>query len=492
MKRQAVLLTLVTLMCCVPAGKVWSTAAAANPCSEARSWFERSGRTADVSTQKRLLEKAVELCPNYAKALNNLGLIYESEKRLDEAARYYQQAISASPRFPHPYVGLADVLRKQGKYAQAAANYRKFLDLALETAIRDQYPELKAYVPVIENRLQVCEQHLAPAQTNSVAQADETKTLVTRDSIIATLSKKPAVATRGEAEYPRIAVPILFETGSYRISQRSRQQLEEIAAALSSAQLAGCRIGIEGHTDNVGDAQYNLRLSQHRARAVRDYLVSRYQMDPARFEVHGYGKTRPVASNATSWGRAKNRRVELVNLDHCGGETALTGVHIETPSPEALTPPPAPAPSPEPVTPPPPPLKLAILTFDVLNTGRRDDSLGRMVAEFVTTAAVNSGSFDIAERELLAKVMKEQELGQSGIVDPSEARKIGQMVGAQAVLTGTVSRFGNQVRIDARVIDVESGKVLAAADESTGYGNLDKLSAASRHIIAKLITRLHR
>ncbi|MCX8072889.1 MAG: OmpA family protein [Candidatus Binatia bacterium] len=68
---------------------------------------------------------------------------------------------------------------------------------------------------------------------------------------------------------------------------------------------------IVGHTDSVGSEAYNLRLSQRRAQAVRDYLV-KHGIAPARLRVKGMGEAQPVASNETAEGRAQNRRVELL------------------------------------------------------------------------------------------------------------------------------------------------------------------------------------
>lgn len=68
---------------------------------------------------------------------------------------------------------------------------------------------------------------------------------------------------------------------------------------------------IVGHTDSVGSEAYNLKLSERRARAVRDYLV-RKGISAARLRVKGMGESQPVASNDTADGRAQNRRVELL------------------------------------------------------------------------------------------------------------------------------------------------------------------------------------
>jgi OOP family OmpA-OmpF porin len=71
------------------------------------------------------------------------------------------------------------------------------------------------------------------------------------------------------------------------------------------------RVSVEGHTDAIGSEAYNLKLSERRADAVRDYMVSE-GIDPSRISTEGFGKTRPVADNSTAEGRAENRRVEIL------------------------------------------------------------------------------------------------------------------------------------------------------------------------------------
>ncbi len=71
------------------------------------------------------------------------------------------------------------------------------------------------------------------------------------------------------------------------------------------------RVSVEGHTDSIGSDAYNQKLSERRAAAVRDYLVSQ-GIDAARITARGFGKARPVASNQTAEGRAENRRVEIL------------------------------------------------------------------------------------------------------------------------------------------------------------------------------------
>lgn len=69
-------------------------------------------------------------------------------------------------------------------------------------------------------------------------------------------------------------------------------------------------INLTGHTDNIGSDSYNINLSRQRANSVAQYLIS-HGVPASRISVHGYGKSQPIASNATDAGRAQNRRVEL-------------------------------------------------------------------------------------------------------------------------------------------------------------------------------------
>ncbi|MBN1416462.1 MAG: OmpA family protein [Bacteroidales bacterium] len=101
---------------------------------------------------------------------------------------------------------------------------------------------------------------------------------------------------------------IFFEFGKSTLKTESYIQLDNVVLLMKST--PGLRIEISGHTDNVGSAKANQKLSEDRARAVVDYLVSR-GIDIIRLEYKGYGFTQPVASNSTPEGRSQNRRVEF-------------------------------------------------------------------------------------------------------------------------------------------------------------------------------------
>jgi len=126
---------------------------------------------------------------------------------------------------------------------------------------------------------------------------------------------------------------VLFDTGQYELRPIAREKL----ARFSGIVLAhpGLRLRAEGHTDSTGSEEFNQRLSERRAEAVRDYLVS--QGVPAgSISAAGFGPSMPVASNDTREGRQKNRRVEIIVAGEVIG-TPLGGPSAER-SPESSTP----------------------------------------------------------------------------------------------------------------------------------------------------------
>jgi outer membrane protein OmpA-like peptidoglycan-associated protein len=102
---------------------------------------------------------------------------------------------------------------------------------------------------------------------------------------------------------------VLFDTAKYTLKPGAREKLAKVSGILLAH--PGLILAIEGHTDSVGGDEYNQELSEHRAEAVRDYLVTQ-GIAPDSVSAKGFGKTMPVATNDTPEGRQQNRRVELV------------------------------------------------------------------------------------------------------------------------------------------------------------------------------------
>ena len=101
---------------------------------------------------------------------------------------------------------------------------------------------------------------------------------------------------------------IFFEFDKSTLLQQSYFELMKLMTLLET--YPEMQIEIGGHTDGKGSDGYNLRLSENRAKAVVDFLVSK-GIDIKRLKYKGYGKSMPVASNDTDEGRALNRRVEF-------------------------------------------------------------------------------------------------------------------------------------------------------------------------------------
>jgi outer membrane protein OmpA-like peptidoglycan-associated protein len=135
----------------------------------------------------------------------------------------------------------------------------------------------------------------------------------------------PGDSAAGPAGRPAVALTVEFAFNSADILPQAAHTLQTVAEALQAPELAGARLQIEGHTDSVGSDPYNLRLSERRARRVRQYLVQQYRLAPERLLAVGRGEQEPIADNATPEGRQKNRRVELVNLQPHEARTRKEG-----------------------------------------------------------------------------------------------------------------------------------------------------------------------
>jgi outer membrane protein OmpA-like peptidoglycan-associated protein len=102
---------------------------------------------------------------------------------------------------------------------------------------------------------------------------------------------------------------IYFDFNSATIKPESEAVLKQISDILHKN--PDWKLSVAGHTDNIGDAAFNQDLSNRRAAAVKDALVTRYGIAPGRLTTSGYGASRPIEPNTTLEGRARNRRVEL-------------------------------------------------------------------------------------------------------------------------------------------------------------------------------------
>jgi len=106
--------------------------------------------------------------------------------------------------------------------------------------------------------------------------------------------------------------------------------------------------------------------------------------------------------------------------------------------------------------------KLAVVPFREL--GGEPTVLGTYLAEKLVTDLVNIGNLDLVERSTLDKVMGELKLNSSGAVDPATAKQVGKLVGANAIITGTITEFQSFISLNCRLIDTQTGRIFAAAE----------------------------
>ena len=108
--------------------------------------------------------------------------------------------------------------------------------------------------------------------------------------------------------------------------------------------------------------------------------------------------------------------------------------------------------------------KLRVAVMELTGMGGTRTDLGRFMADKLITALHKTGSVDLVERSQLERVMEEHRLDMSDLIDASSAKRLGKMLGAEAIVTGTIRDLGGTVDIHARMIDVETGVIRATGD----------------------------
>jgi outer membrane protein OmpA-like peptidoglycan-associated protein len=149
--------------------------------------------------------------------------------------------------------------------------------------------EANGYIPINENL------DLTKLKTNK----DE----IERDLILVPIEQGQVVTINN----------VFFESGQFELLPASYPELERLAKLMSEN--SKMKIRLEGHTDNVGAAQSNMLLSNERVNEVKKFLVGKGVVE-TRIQLKGLGQSKPIESNNTEEGRAKNRRVECIILSN--------------------------------------------------------------------------------------------------------------------------------------------------------------------------------
>jgi len=153
------------------------------------------------------------------------------------------------------------------------------------------------------------------AQTAKVLKGNQ----ITEEALIealapppATRSIRPGSAPAAPEKPPAQGLMITFQTNSAELTPDGKQKLDIVGKALNTDRLSTFAFQVEGHADPRGTAEWNLRLSQERADAVRQYLVQAQNVSPDRLKPVGKGDREPL--NTENPAAAENRRVTLITI----------------------------------------------------------------------------------------------------------------------------------------------------------------------------------
>ena len=124
--------------------------------------------------------------------------------------------------------------------------------------------------------------------------------------------------------------------------------------------------------------------------------------------------------------------------------------------------------------------KIAVLDFQMQGEQTSTKDMGKIVAEWLITGLVETGRFDVIERRLLEKLLEEQKLGVTGMIDPNSAAQLGKVLGVKIIVSGTVTSLEGYTEINARLINVDTASIIAA----------EKVRASSAERLRDLVARI--
>jgi outer membrane protein OmpA-like peptidoglycan-associated protein len=139
--------------------------------------------------------------------------------------------------------------------------------------------------------------------------------------------------------HPVVETAVHFGFNRDNLTKEAKEAIDQLATSVATTK--GYIITVEGATDSIGSAEYNYDLSERRANAVIQYLAAEKEVPAYKIYLIGLGKDKPVDSNKTSDGRAKNRRVDIRLMSNTGDTTPGQGPKDNSTSPTANAAPPS-------------------------------------------------------------------------------------------------------------------------------------------------------
>lgn len=201
----------------------------------------------------------------------------------------------------------AEVMARVEMFRQGVASSEAKADAAKAKDAAQTKAELEATKAALANQ-QAQTQMTAAQLEQEKKQREEAEKKAAQAN--ADLARIAAVKTEDRGTVITLSGSVLFASNKYELLPAAQAKLNQVADALLQND-PDSTFTVEGHTDSQGKAALNQTLSENRARAVRDYLVS-HGIAADRITSTGLGSNRPVADNTSAEGRANNRRVEIV------------------------------------------------------------------------------------------------------------------------------------------------------------------------------------
>jgi len=271
----------------------------------AQELFEKSFNEKDPAAVIDTLNQAVRVCPRHAGAWNNLGMAYEEKGDLDAADNAYKKANELRPDMGAPIAGLGDIAMRQGRFEEASRYYKEFLNILSEGREVGDPQGLGPYEE--EYREKYKQAGLRWQIHKESISGVVTRGMLTRGFRSIRVKKKMSKPSGPE----KISLCILFDFDSADLTEKGKRQLLEIAETMHVDEYSSNSFVIEGHTDLIGNPDYNMDLSRRRAESVRSFLISR-GIDPDRLMTRPCGQSRPIVCYGGRIEQATNRRVEFI------------------------------------------------------------------------------------------------------------------------------------------------------------------------------------
>jgi len=264
------------------------------------------------SKNEKELDTVAREATQQAEDARRISIVKEREeadlaaKRREEDAHRQAAAATAEAAAASAQAAEQARLRAAADADRADAERQKReAEIATASAVGAQHDAELARMAALAEQKRLADEAAAAQAARAAAEKD---TLVLRDKLREQLNS--ILQTRDTARGLIVSLSdVLFDFNQASLKPGAREKLAKVSGILLA--YPTLHMNVEGHTDSIGSDDYNLKLSQRRADAVRDYLTSN-GISAANIQAIGLGKDGPVASNDTAAGRQQNRRVEMV------------------------------------------------------------------------------------------------------------------------------------------------------------------------------------